>query len=387
MNVIRYPMFRSSLEELKKQNLLRFIRDRASRQGPRIRFDGREFINFASNDYLGLAGHPEISAAARNSLERFGFGSGASRLLGGGSTLHRELEDTIAEWKGTEAALILNSGYAANTGLLPALAGEGDILFSDELNHASIIDGCRLSRARTSVFRHRDITHLEELIKESFITSSSRRVVVTDTAFSMDGDIAPLREIYEVCRTYGALLYLDDAHGTGVLGRGKGALAHAGISPEPWIIQMGTFSKALGCFGAFVAGSREVIAWIINTARSFIFTTALPSCIIAASAKALELMEQTPDLIQKLWMNRDRLAYALRGRGFDIGQSETPIIPLKTGTVNDALALSRHLYEKGIYVPAIRPPTVKEPRLRITVTAGHSEEDIRSLISALTEAH
>lgn len=381
-------MFSQRLQELYAQKVNRLIRDRSSRQNAKILVDERELINFASNDYLGLAGHPEVIRAAAESMEEFGFGSGASRLLAGGGILHRDLEDTIARFKGTEAALIFNSGYAANTGMIPAIAGEGDILFSDELNHASIIDGCRLSRAETVVYRHRDVDHLSELMKAK---KGKRKIIVTDSVFSMDGDIAPLKEIYDLCRAMNSLLpgsdavllCIDDAHGTGVIGAGKGALAHFGIKPEPWIIQMGTFSKALGSFGAFVAGSGDVIEWLINSARSFIFSTAIPTCAVAASLRALGLMERRPELIQKLWRNRHMLVDALKGMGLDTGKSETPIVPLKTGSIDEALTLSHYLYEKGIYAPAIRPPTVKEPRVRITVTAGHSDEDITSLVKVL----
>ena len=384
-------MFSRRLQELSQQRLGRVIQDRSSRQGAKIRIAGRQLINFAANDYLGLAGHPEVIRAASESMKEFGFGSGASRLLGGGSVLHRDLEQRIGRFKATEAALIFNSGYAANTGIIPALAGEGDVLFSDALNHASIVDGCRLSRARTLIYRHRDVGHLSELLERE---KGGRRIVVTDTVFSMDGDIAPLRKISDLCLAMNSapqagapsvLLCLDDAHGTGVLGGGNGALAHFGIKPEPWVVQMGTCSKALGSFGAFVAGSAEVIEWLINNARSFIFSTAIPPCAAAASLKALDLIEGSPELIQKLWRNRRILADALREMGLDAGESETPIIPLKMNTIEEALKLSHHLYERGIYAPAIRPPTVKEPRVRITATAAHSEGDIRALVDALGE--
>lgn len=379
-------MFRESLEELRLNNLCRTIRDRASSQGPVIRIDDRDLINFASNDYLGLANHPEVRDSSRESIETLGFGSGASRLLGGGSVLHKNLEEKVARFKGTEAALLLSSGYAANTGIIPALAGEGDLLLSDELNHASIIDGCRLSGAETLVYHHRDTAHLEELIISSHLSTGHRYVVVTDTVFSMDGDIAPLYKLCEICLKHGSLLYLDDAHGTGVMGEGKGALTHFDILPEPWIIQMGTFSKALGSYGAFVAGSREVIDWITNTSRSLIFSTAIPSCVAAASSKAIELVENTPQLLERLWDNRNLAFALLKGKGYDTGESETPIIPLKMSSIEDALHLSQRLYEEGFYVPAIRPPTVKEPRLRITVTAAHSKEHIGSLVEALPPA-
>lgn len=385
-------MFSDDLANLQKMGLYRVIKDRSSSKGPYINIDGREFINFASNDYLGLANNIEIITAARNAMGEFGFGSCASRLLSGGSSLHGELEEKIAQFKSTEAALVLNSGYSANTGIIPSIAGEGAIIFSDELNHASIIDGCRLSRAKTVVYRHRDMGHLKDLvIKESLSGRGERFVIATDTVFSMVGDIAPLEEIYDICLSLNSqlptpnsmLLYIDDAHGTGVLGRGRGALSHFNIKPEPWIVQMGTFSKALGSFGAFAAGSKNTIEWIINTCRSFIFSTALPACVIAASLKAVELVEKSPELIEKLWENRNRIATALRNAGFSIGESETPIITLQIGDIKDTLNISRYLLERGIYVPAIRPPSVREPRMRLAVTASHTERDIDSLLDAL----
>ncbi|MBU4320237.1 MAG: 8-amino-7-oxononanoate synthase [Thermodesulfovibrionales bacterium] len=420
-------MFSESLIRLKETNLLREIKNRNSPQGTRIVIDGKEYINFSSNDYLGLANHPRLIESSKKAIETFGFGSGASRLLCGGSILHSELEKRTAKFKGTESALIFNSGYSANTGIIPAITDEGDVIFSDELNHASIVDGCRLSRAKKIIYRHKDMGHLKELIEkesalyrsdghselvsESHAHKTAKRassdkmlnqvqhdsiavrkyIVVTDSVFSMDGDIAPLKEIYNLCLTLNSelstpnlFLYIDDAHGTGVLGNGKGALAHFGIKSEPWIIQMGTFSKALGSFGAFAAGSKDIIEWILNTARSFIFSTALPSCAAAASTAALEVIEREPELLNKLWSNREQAVHGIIQLGYDIMGSETPIIPVRTGTVEKALQISQHLLENGIFAPAIRPPSVKEPRIRITVTAAHTAEDIERLIKALS---
>ncbi len=375
-------VFFENLKILKEKRLFREINDRASSQGPKIKISGKEYVNFSSNDYLGLANHPYIINKVKKTLDNYGYGPAASRLLGGGSNFHRELEDRIARFKGTESALAFNSGYAANTGIIPAIAEKDDVIFSDEINHASIIDGCRLSRAKTLIYRHKDSLHLKDLIKKE---KAKKKIVMTDTVFSMDGDIAPLSDIYAVCKKNNAILYIDDAHGTGVLGNGRGALSHFNISPEPSIVQMGTFSKALGSYGAFVAGSRDIIEWIMNTARSFIYSTALPSCIVAASIAALELIEKDSELIKRLWLNRTNIAECIKDIGYDIMGSETPIIPLKTGTVEDTLRISRHLLEKGIFAPAIRPPTVTEPRIRITVTAAHTDEDIGRLISALKE--
>lgn len=375
-------MFFEKLKILKENRLFREIKDRASPQGSKIKLGGREYVNFSSNDYLGLANHPYIINEVKKALDEYGSGSGASRLLSGGSILHKELEDKTAQFKETESALVFNSGYAANSGIIPAITDKDDMIFSDELNHASIIDGCRLSKAKTVIYRHKDLSHLEDLIRKE---DAKNKIVITDTVFSMDGDIAPLAGIYDICKKNNAILYIDDAHGTGVLGNGRGALSHFNIKPEPWVIQMGTFSKALGSFGAFVTGNREVIEWIQNTARSFIFSTALPSCVIAASIAALELIKNDSELIKKLWENRDRAASDIKDSGYDIMGSETPIIPLKTGNVEDTLRISRHLYEKGLFAPAIRPPTVIEPRIRITVTASHTNNDIERLIMTLRE--
>jgi len=375
-------VFSEKLKILKENRLFREIKDRESPQGPRITFAGKEYLNFSSNDYLGLATHPSIIDKVKRSLDDYGYGSAASRLLSGGSILHKELEDKIAQFKNTEAALIFNSGYAANTGIIPVITDEQTALFSDELNHASIIDGCRMSKAEILIYKHKNISHLEELVRKH---TAQRKMVITDTIFSMDGDISPLNDIYEICKKNNALLYIDDAHGTGVLGNGKGALSYFNIHPEPWIVQMGTFSKALGSFGAFVAGSSDVVEWILNTARSFIFSTALPSCIIAASIAALEIIEKDSDLIKNLWENRKKVVNGIKDIGYDIMGSETPIIPIKTGTIENTLHVSRQLFEKGIFAPAIRPPTVKEPRIRITVTATHSDENIERLIEALRE--
>jgi 8-amino-7-oxononanoate synthase len=382
-------MFQAKLAILRETDLLRDVRDRESRQGPVILFHNKPYINFASNDYLGLSGHPYIIEKTKHALDSFGFGAGASRLLGGGTLLHRELERKIAAFKETESALVFNSGYTANTGLIPALADEETALFSDELNHASIIDGCRLSKAAVFIFRHRDVSHLEELIKRN---PAQKKIIATDTVFSMDGDIAPLKELYDLCLRLNAellsrtLLYLDEAHSTGVLGSGKGTLHHFNLKPEPWIIQMGTFSKAFGSFGAFVASANDFIQWAVNSARSLIYSTALPSCVIAASLASLEIIGNDSSLMKKLWVNREKLVRGIQNCGYDTGLSETPIIPIMTGSVENTLRLSKHLFENGIYAPAVRPPTVKDPRIRVTVTAAHTDEHIEKFIEVLKQA-
>lgn len=383
-------MFSRKIFSLKERNLFRTVRDRSSPQGNRIALGEKEFINFASNDYLGLSNNQDVIQAGIDALKEYGSGGGASRLLSGGSILHKRLEEKIALFKDAENSLLFNSGYAANTGVIPAIAEKGDLILSDELNHASIIDGCKLSKAETIIYRHRDTDHIREIISKKSSGISGKILIITDSVFSMDGDIAPVKEIYNICcelnsdgNKIRALLYIDDAHGTGVIGDGKGVLRHFGIKNEKWIVQMGTFSKALGSFGAFVAGSSDLIDWLRNNARSFIFSTALPASIVASSLRAVEILEKDQRPIKMLWANRERLIKGLSGLGFDLKESETPIIPLVFDDIDKVLLLSRCLEEKGIYVPAVRPPTVKVPRLRITATASHSEDDIERLIEGL----
>ncbi|MFZ5996674.1 MAG: 8-amino-7-oxononanoate synthase [Nitrospirota bacterium] len=380
-------MFRDELERLRLEHLLRVINDRTmpscgnnSTALSRICIAGQEYINFASNDYLGLAGHDAVRETAKRAIDTYGFGSGASRLLSGGTALHRELEQRLAVFKGSDVALLFNSGYAANTSILPAIAGEGAVIFSDALNHASIIDGCRLSRAKTVIYRHKDADHLSALMQRE---KGRRNVVVTDTVFSMDGDIAPLKELYDLCCEYDALLYIDDAHGTGVLGAGRGALAHFSLMPESRIIQMGTCSKALGSFGAFVVADRTTIDWLMNACRGFIFSTALPAAAAAASLASLEIIQKDPSLVKRLWSNRERLLKGITALGLDTLNSATPIVPVIVGGVEETLTAAERLKGKHIYAPAIRPPTVETPRIRITVSAAHTESDIDTLLEAL----
>ena len=386
-------MFEENIRLLKEKGLLRQIFDRerlfekAGRASipslARIVIAGTEYCNFASNDYLGLSASPVLADAAKKAVQLFPFGGGASRLLSGGTEFHEELEKAVAGFKATEAALIFNSGYQANTSTIPAIAGEGDVIFSDELNHASIVDGCRLSSARKVIYRHRDIDHLRSVILKE---GGRKKIIITDTVFSMDGDIAPIRQLYSLCTGIpDIILYLDDAHGTGVLGDGRGALAHFDIKPEPWIIQMGTFSKALGSFGAFVAANREIVDWLINTSRGFIYSTALPPCVVAASAAAITIIKSDRSLIDKLWVNQRRTIEGIKKAGFDIKSTESPIISVSVGDLHQTLAFSEELKRRRIYAPAIRPPTVRSSRIRITVSAVHTDDDMETLITAFLE--
>lgn len=402
-------MFSDGIEALRGKGLLRVIRDRNAHLKPfeksevlknalsadfepygssHILIEGCEYINFSSNDYLGLSSNRLIMETAKEAIDTYGFGAGASRLLSGGTDLNLKLENIIAEFKGTESALVFNSGYTANTGVIPAITDENSVIFSDELNHASIVDGCRLSRAKKIIYNHVDMQHLSDLIKRE---NATRKIVISDTLFSMDGDIAPLRELYDICLQNDAILYIDDAHGTGLLGDGRGALSHFEIIPTPWIIQMGTLSKALGSFGAFVAAGRETIQWLINKTRGLIFSTALPACIIAASIKAIEIIRDDSTLIKTLWGNRERLFQGLRELGFDTLKSRTPIIPLvppplfAEDAIENTNIFSEILKKNYIYAPAIRPPTVKIPRIRFSVIASHTAQDIDILLNILRD--
>lgn len=377
-----FEVFEKKLEKLKEQNLYRSVKDMESRHRMEITIQGKKYINFASNDYLGLSQHPLVKEAGIDAIKIFGAGGGASRLLSGGTILHRKLEELLCEFKNTESCLVLNSGYAANTSLIPALAGENDIIFSDELNHASIIDGCRLSRAEKIIYRHADIENLNNLMEKTYC--EGKKIIVTDTVFSMDGDIAPIRELYELCKAEGALLYIDDAHGTGVLGNGYGILKHLGLNTENFVIQMGTLSKAIGVFGAFVCGDSSVIDWFINSARGFIFSTSLPPSIVASAYASLKIIMEDKELIKRLWQNTEKVMEIIKNLELKTTKTQTPIIPILFEDIEQAIKASRILYDSGIYAPVIRPPTVKTPRIRITITALHSDNDIERLSATLS---
>jgi 8-amino-7-oxononanoate synthase len=374
-------MFKQELSQLEKLHLLRRPMVIESYDGPRITVSGRSLLLMCSNDYLGLSGYPALREAAAKAMERYGFGSGASRLISGTSALHVELESRIAAFKGTESALLFNSGYAANTGIIPAIAGEGDVILSDSLNHASIIDGCRLSRANIVVYPHKDVDRLESALKKN--RNAKRTLIVTDGVFSMDGDIAPLPELLLLAEKYGAILMVDDAHATGVIGKtGRGTAEHFGLAGRVHI-QMGTLGKALGSFGAYAAGNRELIEYLINSARSFIYSTSLPPAVCAASLAAFDVVEREPELRETLWKNRDRFVHGLAALGVVPGSSETPIVPVMLGESEKALKAADKLFEYGLYATAVRPPSVSKgaARIRVTVTAAHSSDDIDTAVA------
>ena len=372
------------LHTLKKTGLLRRLPVIEARSATHIRIDGRELLLMASNDYLGLSHHPHLISRGAQAAATWGAGSGAARLISGSSALFDTLEKRLADFKQTEAALVFSTGYMANIGLLSALAGSSDIIFSDELNHASIIDGCRLSRAKVSVYPHMNMAALAARLRRA--GRFRRRIIVTDALFSMDGDIAPLPRLLELARSHDAVLIVDDAHGTGVLGpQGRGTLAHFGLADSERLILMGTLGKALGCFGAFVAGPRLLIEYLVNRARSFIFTTAMPPANVAAALSALDIVEEDAGLRERLQENTDFLHSELRSLGFDLGNSQTQIIPIMIGKTSTALAMAADLMKQGIFLLAIRPPTVpaNAARLRLTVTSLHTRQELERVVAAL----
>lgn len=354
-----------------------------SSSGPWVERDGRRLLNLASNDYLGLAADPRLAAAAAAALTRWGTGAGGSRLLGGDREIHGRLEAELAELKGTEAALLHTSGYAANVGLIPALCGRGDHVFSDRLNHASLIDGIRLSGAQAHVFRHRDPGHLEELLLKA--PAHGQRVVVSDAVFSMDGVVAPLAALVEVSERHGALLVVDDAHGTGVAGpEGRGTVQHLGLGGRV-PVQMATLSKAFGVQGGFVAGSQVLVEVLIHRSRSFVYSTGMAPALAAAALEAVRLARSEEWRRERLRRHLDRLVEGLKAKGYRVvHEPPAPMLVVMVGEAAPALDLARRLEAAGVLAPAIRPPTVPEgtSRLRLAPMATHSDADVDLALEA-----
>lgn len=378
------PDFYAELAQLQEQGLLRTRRIVQGPQDVYLRVDGRDYLSFCSNDYLGLANHPELIAAAHAGLEQFGVGAGASALISGHSSAHEALEDELAAFAGMPRALYFSNGYMANLGIIPALVGAGDTVFSDRLNHACLIDGARLSRAEFKVYPHNDVAKLERLLAKC---SSPRKLVATDAVFSMDGDIALLPELLALCEKHDAWLVVDDAHGFGVLGpQGRGSLAHFNLS-SPRLVYMGTLGKAAGVSGAFVAAEADVIEWLVQRARTYVFTTASPAMLATSLSASLRLIEKEEWRRDRLRQLAQSLATGLQGLPWQLLPSSTAIQPLIIGDNQTAVQLMEQLRARGIWVPAIRPPTVPKgtARLRITLTANHTEEHIAQLVRALHE--
>jgi glycine C-acetyltransferase/8-amino-7-oxononanoate synthase len=373
------------LDDLRGRGLRRRLRLVEGAQGPRVLLDGRPVLLLCSNNYLGLAEHPRVREAAAEAALRLGAGAGASRLISGNMAGHGELERRLAAFKGYDAALLFGSGYLANTGAIAALAQRGAVVFSDELNHASIIDGCRLSRAETFVYRHRDTEHLEWALRRS---GGRGGLIVTDGVFSMDGDVAPLADLLRLARDHGARLMVDEAHATGCLGRGgRGSVADAGLGGEVDLV-VGTLGKALGSYGAYVCASDETIEYLLNVARPFVFSTAPPPPTVAAALAALELLESRPARVGRLRANAEALRSALASEGLPTGDSRTQIVPVEVGDASTAMELCERLLCAGVFAQGIRPPTVPEgsSRLRLTVMATHREEELREAASVLAGA-
>jgi glycine C-acetyltransferase len=352
---------------------------------PVARFDGREVINLASNNYLGLTTHPKLREAALEAIRKYGVGSGAVRTISGTMSIHMELERRIAAFKNVEACVVFQSGFAANSGTVAAILSPEDHVISDELNHASIIDGCRLSRAKIHVFPHKDAAAANRILGE-LAGAPGRKLLISDGVFSMDGDIAPLPALAEAAERHGAIMMVDDAHSSGVLGRaGRGTIDHFGLHGRVHI-QVGTLSKAIGALGGYVCGSRALIDFLYARARPFLFSTSHPPSVTATCMAAFEVMEQEPELIERLWENTRWFKQALAGAGFDTGLSETPIVPIMVGEARRAHEFSRALFEQGVFATGIGFPTVPEgkARIRTIVTAAHTREQLERAMAIIT---
>jgi glycine C-acetyltransferase len=373
------------LEAWKKTGSYFHLRELQSACEPVATFDGREVINLASNNYLGLANHPKLVEASVAAAEKYGAGSGAVRTISGTMSLHLELEERIAAFKNVEACVVFQSGFAANSGTVAAILTPEDHVISDELNHASIIDGCRLSKAKIHVFPHKNAAAAEEKLQR-LAGAPGRKLLITDGVFSMDGDIAPLPELVEVAERHGAIMMIDDAHSSGVLGRnGRGTVDHFGLHGRVHI-QVGTLSKAVGVLGGYVCGSRDLIDFLYHRARPFLFSTSHPPSVAASCLAAFEILESEPDRIARLWSNTDYYKKALREAGFSTGDSETPITPIMIGDTAATFEFSRRLFEAGLYATGIGFPTVPQGRARVRtiVTSEHTTEQLDSAVDILS---
>ena len=379
-----YEFFKEQLDSKIENHNLRTLREYCPLDAVRVKRDNKEYLMMASNNYLGLTFDTRVIEGALKGAQQYGTGSGGSRLVSGTFPLFTELEKELAKFKNTEKALVFNTGYMANVGTISAVADKNTIIFSDALNHASIIDGCRLSRGTVKTYSHCDIDELKYLLKQ--VDRNTRKLIVTDGVFSMDGDIAPLDKLYELSRDYNALLMVDDAHATGTIGNGHGTAAYFGLEKEV-DIQLGTLSKSLGSVGGYVAANSTIIDYLVNTSRSFIFSTALSPADIGAALAALQVLETDASVLARLHENVNYMADQLLSMGID-ATNETPIFPILIGSNEDTLAVSDYLYEAGIIGTAIRPPTVPigESRIRLTVTATHSKTQIDYVCDTLYKA-
>jgi glycine C-acetyltransferase len=378
------------LDDLRQRGTYFKLRVLDDEQGPVCTYDGKKVINLASNNYLGLCEHPKLVEAAIEATRKYGVGSGAVRTIAGTMKIHMELEEKIAAFKGVEACVVFQSGFTANAGTVSSILGKEDFIVSDELNHASIIDGARLSRAKIKVFRHKDVAHCEEILKE-IQNEPGRKLVITDGVFSMDGDIGPVDKLCDVCDRYGAIMMVDDAHASGVLGRnGRGSVDHFQYTQRV-DVQVGTLSKAIGALGGYVCGSRDLIEFLYHRARPFLFSTSHPPSVAATCIAAFDLLEQEPERIERLWENTRYFKEQLGAAGFDIGgkttpASETPITPIIVGEGRKAMEFSKALFDEGVMATGIAFPTVPEgkARIRTIMTSEHTREQIDRALETLS---
>lgn len=386
MSIHDLDFITEKLNELKDQGVYRKLTVLGSASGPRCVINGKEVINLSSNNYLGFANHPRLKQAAIKAIEEWGVGAGAVRTIIGNMSIHEQLEEKIAKFKHVEAVLVFQSGFTANAGCIPAITEKGDVIITDELNHASIIDGCRLSKADVVRYKHSDMEDLERVIlevKDKYKT----KLIITDGVFSMDGDIAKLPEIVELAEKYGCLTYVDDAHSSGVLGsNGQGSAHHFGLSDRV-DIQIGTLSKAIGVVGGYVAGRRNLIEWLNHRGRPFLFSTALPPAVVMACMEAIDILSESTELTDKMWENANYLKDGLNKLGFNTGNSETPITPVIAGEATRAIELSKRLFEEGVFAQSIVFPTVAKDaaRVRTIVTAAHTKADLDEAIAAFAK--
>jgi len=373
------------LSKIKESGLYRELKAVENAQDTRIDIEGKTYLSFCSNNYLGLANHPSVIEAVKKAVDEYGWGACASRLVSGNMTLHEALEKEISRFKRKDAAIVFPTGYMANLGVISSLVSGGDLVISDKLNHASIIDGCRLSGADFRVYAHCNMEKLETILKKT--SKYNRKLIVTDSVFSMDGDLAPLPDIVRIAKKYNAMVMVDEAHGTGVFGEnGRGVVEYFNLDNEVDVV-MGTLSKAIGSLGGYVCGDDDLISYLRNKARPFMYTTALPPAVCAASIASINLIQEDPSLREALWNNVCCIKERLGLLGIDMISSQSQIIPLLIGDTQKAVDISKLLYERGVLIPAIRPPTVpaNSSRLRMTVMSSHTQDDLESLFKVLKD--
>jgi len=373
------------LIKIKESGLYRNLTAVENAQDTHIVIEGKTYLSFCSNNYLGLANHPSVVAAVKDAVELYGWGAGASRLVSGNMTLHKTLENEISKFKKKDAAIVFPTGYMANLGVITSLVSNGDLVICDKLNHASIIDGCRLSGANFRVYAHCNMEKLENILKKS--AKYNCKLIVTDSVFSMDGDLAPLPDLVKIAAKYNAMLMVDEAHGTGVFGgNGRGVVEHYNLSNEVYVV-MGTLSKAIGSLGGYVSGDSDLISYLRNKARTFMYTTALPPAVCAASIAGIKLIQEDPSMRVSLWNNVRFIKDKLNSLNINTISSESQIIPILIGDAKKAVKVSKLLYENGILIPAIRPPTVpaNSSRLRMTVMSSHTKQDLERLSQTLSD--